>query len=45
MPNCNKCPIFEECPVYAVGDHKGDPEIDCPFLKLIKMQKSGKLKE
>ena len=45
MPNCSKCPIFEECPVYAVGDHKGDPEIGFPLLKLIKMQKSGKLKE
>lgn len=39
LPNCSTCPIFSECPVYAIGDRKGDPEEDCPFLKLLKSQK------
>ena len=39
MPNCSTCPIFHECPINIPGDVKGDPEMDCPFLKLIEMQK------
>ena len=44
MPNCDKCPIFGECPVY-VGAGKHDAAEDCPFLNLIEMQKSGMLKK
>jgi len=40
LPNCDKCPIFSECPVYA-RPGKRDPGEDCPFLKLIEIQKSG----
>jgi len=39
LPNCDKCPIFSECPVYVIGDSRGDPREDCPFLKLMEMQK------
>ena len=38
MPNCDKCSVFSECPVYS-GTGKGNPDGECPFIKLIKAQR------
>jgi len=39
LPNCSTCPIFHECPINVPGETMGNPEADCPILKLIKKQK------
>jgi len=37
MPNCSTCSIFYEYFSNVPGDVKGDPKMDCPFLKLIEI--------